>query len=179
MALPASSSEYATNADSSPKTSSSCTTTSSDICSSYDDPNVCIVRTDAPVTTFAEMIGSTIRGLVINNSGADGIKIEVGADGNTIEGNYIGTNVAGNASAANADDGIEVDSDNNVIRNNLISGNTDVGLLLHGGDGNLVIGNLIGTDQDTFTVGDLMVLDPTLVGRSDLDSTMVVHTRTS
>lgn len=25
--------------------------------SSYDDPNVCIVRTDAPATTFAEMIG--------------------------------------------------------------------------------------------------------------------------
>jgi len=90
--------------------------------------------------------GSAIRGLVINRSGADGIKIEVGADGNTIEGNYIGTNVAGNAALANDDDGIEVDSNNNVIRNNLISGNTDVGLLLHGGDGNLVVGNLIGTD---------------------------------
>ena len=103
--------------------------------------------------------GSTIRGLVINNSGADGIKIELGADGNTIEGNYIGTNVAGNAAAANADDGIEVDSNNNVIRNNLISGNTDVGLLLHGGDGNVVVGNLIGTDA-----AGLVAISPALQG---------------
>ena len=29
--------------------------------SSYDDPNVCIVRTDAAVTTFKEMIGSARR----------------------------------------------------------------------------------------------------------------------
>ena len=28
--------------------------------SSYDDPNVCIVRTDAPVTTFKEMIGRSM-----------------------------------------------------------------------------------------------------------------------
>ena len=27
--------------------------------SSYDDPNVCIVRTDAPLTTFKEMLGNT------------------------------------------------------------------------------------------------------------------------
>ena len=77
--------------------------------------------------------------------------------GNLVAGNYIGTNVAGTAAIANMFDGVRVIGSglaNNTIggasagTGNLISGNTGEGIEINGPgtSGNVVAGNLIGTD---------------------------------
>src|SRR5262249_43621821 len=75
---------------------------------------------------------------------------------NTIAGNYIGTNATGTAAVANGDIGVRVDlgASNNVIGGpnpadrNLISGNTNNGVVLSGTGTqfNAVFGNYIGTN---------------------------------
>ena len=97
--------------------------------------------------------GSTVRGLVINRYSGDGIRLTTNGGGNTITGSFIGTNPAGTQAMSN-DDGVVADgSSNNTIggttaaARNLISGNRDDGLdFRNGGNGNVVQGNLIGTN---------------------------------
>jgi hypothetical protein len=84
-----------------------------------------------------------------------GIRIETGSSGNVVEGNLIGTNAAGAVAAGNSVTGIEIsDSANNTIggtapgATNVISGNGGPGIEIAGATstGNLVYGNLIGTN---------------------------------
>ena len=97
--------------------------------------------------------GSTIRSLVINQFGSQGIEIN-NSDGNTIAGNYIGTDVAGTVDLGNGSAGIYIFSaQNNTIGGttaadrNVISGNQGSGILRQGSNGgNLIQGNYIGTD---------------------------------
>ncbi len=63
--------------------------------------------------TVAGNGGSTIRGLVIDNSSSDGILLLSG--GNTIADNWIGIDVTGTAAKSNARTGIEIESSNNTI----------------------------------------------------------------
>ena len=97
--------------------------------------------------------GSATRGLAIDDFGQNGISI-AGA-GNTVQSCYIGTNATGTAAGAHAMNlGILVTGANNTIggtagrTGNLISGNTSYGveILNAAASGNLVVGNLIGTD---------------------------------
>ena len=98
--------------------------------------------------------GSTIRALVINNFAADGILITT--TGNAVQSSYLGTNAAGTAVGTQPMvDGIAVTAGTkNTIggtaagAGNLISGNTNFGILLQNAaaSDNLVAGNLIGTD---------------------------------
>ena len=99
--------------------------------------------------------GSTVRGLVVNGFGADGIRLSSGG-GNTVVGNYIGTNVAGTSARANGGSGLLIDNapNNNVggttaAERNLISGN-NVGVLVSGvgANSNLIRGNFVGTRAD-------------------------------
>lgn len=96
---------------------------------------------------------STVRGLAIN-SFSDAIRLETNS-GNIIEGNFIGTDVTGTVDVGNSNKGVYiVGVSNNIIggtseeAHNLISGNGHVGIFIMGSDatGNLVQGNLIGTD---------------------------------
>ena len=101
--------------------------------------------------------GSTIRGLVVRDWGADGISIQAGSDNNFIVGNYIGrlttTGTDAGAGTQNEGTGVYVAGANNTIGGtaaadrNVISGN-DYGIELRGagGTGNLVLGNYLGTD---------------------------------
>ncbi|MEX2317370.1 MAG: proprotein convertase P-domain-containing protein [Pirellulales bacterium] len=98
--------------------------------------------------------GSTIKGLVINRFGDDGIQIADASD-NFIVGNFIGTDTAGNADAGNVEDGVLITftSANNHIGGvnpadrNLISGNNDDGVDINGDASmTLIAGNLIGTN---------------------------------
>ena len=98
--------------------------------------------------------GSTIRGLVIQNFGASGIRIQ-GSDNNTIEGNFIGTDATGQTAAPNQSRGIYIrDSDGNTIggttaqTRNVISGNSNDGILLRDANDNVIIGNYIGVNAD-------------------------------
>jgi CSLREA domain-containing protein len=100
--------------------------------------------------------GSTLRGLVINEFGGNGVTLR-GGGGNVVEGSYIGLDMDGTAAAGNGEDGLLIDgSPNNRVggvsraQRNLISGNTGKGngggIRISGGGGNVVQGNFIGTD---------------------------------
>ena len=96
---------------------------------------------------------STVRGLVINRFGGDGIEITgSGASNNAVLGNFIGTNAAGTAALGNTLDGISLnDASNNRIIGNVVSGNginqDAAGINLEANDSNNTIaGNEIGTN---------------------------------
>ena len=97
--------------------------------------------------------GSTIRGLVINRFGGNGIML-LTKGGNTVSGNYIGTDTAGAAAAPNAGQGVLVQTSGNVIggvtaaSRNVISGNAKHGIQLYttAASGNAIRGNYIGTN---------------------------------
>ena len=98
--------------------------------------------------------GTTIRGLVINGFGGDGIEIN-GSAGNTIAGNFIGTSASGTSAAANTGNAIKVaNSAGNMIGGsaaalrNLLSGNSGNGVSISGAGStnNTVQGNYIGTN---------------------------------
>ncbi len=96
---------------------------------------------------------STVRGLAINRFPGAGIRLE-GAGGNVLQGNFIGTDLSGTAALGNAM-GIEIMSSStrnqiggtNLAALNLISGNNGSGIVVNGSSGNLIQGNLIGTDS--------------------------------
>jgi len=93
---------------------------------------------------------------IISGNANQGVTVtEPGADNNTIEGNYIGTDVTGNLALPNLYDGIALFSSNpisgpqyNTISGNLVSGNTNTGILLanFGTDYNTISGNYVGTN---------------------------------
>lgn len=90
--------------------------------------------------------GSTIRGLVINRFGGDGMRVS--SNNNLIAGNFVGTDSSGTIDLGNSDDGIQVDGTGNLIGGssaadrNVLSGN-GYGICLFGGS-NTVRGNYIG-----------------------------------
>ena len=99
---------------------------------------------------------STVRGLIINRCGQNGILVAKGGN-NVIAGNFIGTNATGTAALPNGRDGIMfADQDGNTIGGltaadrNVISGNTQNGVELQDatstGVSDRVIGNFIGTN---------------------------------
>ncbi len=99
--------------------------------------------------------GSTVRGLVIQQFGNDGIDL-IGSSGDLIAGNYIGTNFAGTGQLGNARRGVLIGhgatantvGGTTATAANLISanGNNGVEVADSGTSANLVQGNLIGTD---------------------------------
>ena len=104
---------------------------------------------------------STIRGLAIHSFNSGGASaIIVFSDDNRIEGNFIGTDITGTARLSNQENGVSIragasgnfvgtngDGINDVAERNLISGNpSGVRVNGAGADGNVIAGNLIGTD---------------------------------
>lgn len=92
--------------------------------------------------------GNTVKGFIIN--GFDfGIQIYgTMANANVISENYIGTNFNGSQSVANNYGiGISGDAPGTIIQNNLISGNTNYGIIASTGRTLNIKGNLIGTDR--------------------------------
>lgn len=101
--------------------------------------------------------GSTVRGLIINGFGSDGISLTTSGN-NVIEGNYIGVNAEGSEAVPNAHTGIRIECPNNRIggpapsQRNVVSGNAGReimgGIMIYGAAaiGNIVQGNFIGLD---------------------------------
>ena len=110
--------------------------------------------------------GSEVRGLVIGRFGGNGIEVHA-AGGVLVAGNYLGTGADGSSSFGNLNDGILIDAGaahNTVGPGNVISGNGNVGLSTGNGvelagagtSGNVVLGNLIGTDKSgTLALGNV------------------------
>jgi titin len=106
--------------------------------------------------SISNVIGSNANGArnVISANAASGIYL-VGSSGNAVKGNLIGTDATGSLSMSNAADGITLaGAASNSLggaaagEGNVISGNGQAGIFLNGAGvvGNLVQGNLIGTD---------------------------------
>ncbi|HWE35205.1 MAG TPA: right-handed parallel beta-helix repeat-containing protein [Isosphaeraceae bacterium] len=100
--------------------------------------------------------GNTITANVVSGNGKDGIKL-VGthAHGNIVRGNTVGLAKSGTTAIGNGLEGVEVGGPDNTIggaaagQGNVISGNGRRGVALTGLNttGNVVQGNLIGTDK--------------------------------
>jgi hypothetical protein len=116
--------------------------------------------------TFADglLIGasnSTIKGLVINRFGENGIYLPNVLSGlNNIEGNFIGTSASGTTDLGNQGNGVEIfEASNNTIggtapaQRNVISGNNDRGIYINQTIMTVIQGNHIGTKADG--TGDL------------------------
>jgi hypothetical protein len=117
---------------------------------------------NAPANAFglavsgAGAAGTTIKGLVINRFGDDGVFVNPDADNTAIEGNFIGTNAAGDTDLGNGSDGVTLLSSGNVVggaanaAQNVISGNGENGVAVKqaGATGNTISNNHIGTDAD-------------------------------
>jgi hypothetical protein len=94
--------------------------------------------------------GSTIRGLAITGFGGNGIVLGGGGD-NVVESCFVGVDVGGATAVGNGTGGVVVGSPGNTIggsgpgAGNVISGNGGDGIFIIS-DGNVVEGNLIGTD---------------------------------
>lgn len=101
------------------------------------------------------LAGNTVvKSLIINRFGADGILIQ-GTGSNRVTGSWIGTDAAGRAARPNRKEGIFINNSSfNVIggslpaNRNVISGNTDAGVYILLGGGNVVLGNFIGTSAE-------------------------------
>ena len=105
----------------------------------------------AGLTIAAE--GAVVRGLIVVGFPGDGIALK-GGGGHRIEGNAIGVDRAGDRAVGNQNGIAITDSVGNRIGGadlgcrNLISGNRLDGVVVHGGSGNVIEGNAIGTDAD-------------------------------
>jgi uncharacterized repeat protein (TIGR01451 family) len=111
---------------------------------------------------YAGSGGSTVRGLIFQKFGQDGIDIAA-SNGNTIAGNWTGLNSAGTAAVGGGYQGINIwDSSNNIIGGitaadrNVLSGNSWTGIYCGGtSTGNQIRGNYIGTNAaGTAAVGN-------------------------
>ena len=109
------------------------------------------------INIFSPSTNNTIGGTtaaarnVISGNGNRGISIS-GGSGNFVIGNYIGTNAAGTGALGNGatgnSAGVGIDTSNNTVTGNLISGNFGLGIniLSTTATGNTIRGNLIGTN---------------------------------
>ena len=95
--------------------------------------------------------GSTIRGLVIDGFGQDGISVQ--GNDNTIAGDYVGVDRdrhdrGGQRDGHRRDGRRQHDRRHNGRRRDIISGNTNSGdgISIRSDDGNVIAGNVIGTD---------------------------------
>ncbi len=88
-------------------------------------------------------------GNVISGNPSNGVAIQnTGSTGNLVEGNLIGTDITGTVAMGNGNNGITIREANNTVRGNVIADSFFHGiqLLTATATGNIIEGNLIGTD---------------------------------
>src|SRR5207244_339847 len=88
-----------------------------------------------------------------SGNGLNGVQIDASADGNTVQGNFIGLGSDGRADVANHISGLQIESSNNVVRGNVISGNNGTSPANPSDDGVIrsgtgTSGNYIGVASD-------------------------------
>ena len=106
-------------------------------------------------TTRGVIVGGTDtwKRNIISGNGLSGIYLSQTSMANQIVGNYIGTDITGLVDLGNAGMGINIEnSSTNTVKNNVISGNDDIGIQIFRDTGvirnNIIIGNYIGVGAD-------------------------------
>lgn len=100
------------------------------------------------VGIYAQSDNNTIRGLVVNRCN---VGVRVSGTNNLVAGNFLGTDVAGTASLGNVN-GVIIDGSSSTVggttaaARNVISGNSNNGVIIFPATGIVVEGNFIGTD---------------------------------
>ena len=85
---------------------------------------------------------------IISGNGEDGIRLVSAPTGNTIEGNRIGTNNNGTAAVPNGVRGVYlISGSGNTIKDNQISGNTNIGVFALNAHASIITGNIIGLND--------------------------------
>ena len=125
-------------------------------------PNIRGIFLKAPNSTIGGTTASTRN--IISGNLSNGIIISTGATGTLVQGNFIGTDASGTIDLGNGQAGIEISFVSGITvggtaagAGNVISGNDNEGIILRfsGSGGNLIQGNLIGTDfTGTAVVGN-------------------------
>jgi hypothetical protein len=91
-----------------------------------------------------------MRNIVSDNYYAGVGLMSEGTSRNLVIGNYLGTDITGTKALGNRGNGVtmELAASSNIVRGNLSSGNSDVGVCIsdQGSNYNVVVGNLLGTD---------------------------------
>ena len=123
-------------------------------------PDVEIDGTSAGSTPGLLITGSnnTIGGLVINRFLEGGVRINGGAQ-NLLINNYLGTDISGTDSLGGGRSGVFIsDAPDNIIKDNLISGNPLSGVYIRspGARHNIIIGNKIGTDIQELSLWEMV-----------------------
>ncbi len=96
--------------------------------------------------------GTTIRGLAIGGFNSYGIEFDSGADNISLEAVVVGANIGGTAANANDVGIIFWDTDNTVVRNSLVAGNTTDGVVFRNdSNNNSIYQNLIGVNMSGTT----------------------------
>ena len=116
------------------------------------------IEIDGSFLDIGGITGNSILNNLISGNGAGihiGQIIDAGAILNTVQGNFIGTDLTGTQALPNTRYGLEINKGQNTIggseltQTNIISGNVKGGVLIYSvnGTGNVVGGNLVGTDS--------------------------------
>ncbi len=102
---------------------------------------------------FAVMSGGvTLKGLAVTSHPLAGVFVFQSANSVKLEDNYIGTDAAGSAGKGNAQAGVRFRGSYGAIKNNVISGNQNNGILLElGATGDTISDNIIGLAPNGIT----------------------------
>ena len=102
------------------------------------------LRNDGRGIAVKNSSNNTFRGNVISGNWGSGFRIYSGSTGNLVEGNYVGVGIDKTLRGIGNWAGVQIRSDNNTVRNNLIAASEDSGVLIwDGASGNLVQNNTI------------------------------------
>ena len=97
-----------------------------------------------------EIGGASAAGNLISGNLSDGVLIEDGSHGNVLNGNFVGTTASGDGAIPNGDDGLLITSEggDNLVRENVFSGNARSGIELGGNaSGVTVLPNIVGLNS--------------------------------
>ncbi len=112
--------------------------------------NGALIQTEATGLRVASA-DNTLRSLVVNGFNGYGIEIS-GAGGNRVENCFVGCTASGMQASPNRLAGIALTgSSDNLLVSNVVSGNTNSGVLIYQGTRNVIRGNYIGVAVDGAT----------------------------
>jgi titin len=129
-----------------------------------------------PSGAVGHTIGEPGKGNVVAASGGAGISIAIGSSDNSIDSNIIGLDAAGTTALPNQR-GVRIEGPTNTVLNNVISGNSDVGIEMvgQGAVGNVINGNSLGETVFGDPAGNQVGVQVILGGDNIISGNRIAH----